>query len=78
MNSPLEATNHQAVTNNAMINVGDLIKQIVHFELKPLKEKILNLRSQLSHKIKKVEDFQIEIIDPNIKCGTFYEIGKGM
>jgi len=29
-----------------------------------------------SHKIKKVVDFQIEIIDPNIKCDTSYEIIK--
>jgi len=59
-----------------MLNVGDLIKQIVNFELNPLKEEIVNLRSQLSHKIKSVEDYQIEIIDPNIKCDTSYEIIK--
>jgi len=67
MNPPQEHTNHQAITNNTMLNVGDLIIQIVNFELNPLKEEIVNLRSQLSHKIKSVEDYQIEIIDPNIK-----------
>jgi len=30
MNSPLETTNHQTVTNNAMLNIGDLIKQIIN------------------------------------------------
>jgi len=67
MNPPQEHTNHHAITNNTMLNVGDLIIQIVNFELNPLKEEIINLRSQLSHKIKSVEDYQIEIIDPNIK-----------
>jgi len=37
---------------------------------------IVNLRSQLSHKIKSVEDYQIEIIDPNINIDTSYEIIK--
>jgi len=64
--------------NNKQYNVGDLIKQIVNFELNPLKEEIVNLRSQLSHKIKSVEDYQIEIIDPNIKCDTSYEIIKSV
>jgi len=63
ISSPQE--HHQAITNNTMLNVGDLIKQIVNFELNPLKEEIVNLRSQLSHKIKTVEDYQIEIINPN-------------
>jgi len=67
MNPPQEHTNHQAITNNTMLNVGDLIIQIVNFELNPLKEEIVNLRSQLSHKIKSVEDYQIEIIDPKFK-----------
>jgi len=31
---------------------------------------------KLSHKIKTVEDYQIEIIDPNSKCDTSYEIIK--
>jgi len=38
----------------------------------------VNLRSQLSHKVKKVKDFQIEFIDPNIKCDTTYEIIKSV
>jgi len=59
---------HQAITTI----------QIVNFELNPLKEEIVNLRSQLSHKIKSVEDYQIEIIDPNIKCETSYEIIKSV
>jgi len=76
INSPQE--HHQAITNNTMLSVGDLIKQIVNFELNPLREEIVNLRSQLSHKIKSVEDYQIEIIDPNIKCDTSYEIIKSV
>jgi len=76
INPPQE--HHQAITNNTMLNVGDLIKEIVNFELNPLKEEIVNLRSQLSHKIKTVEDYQIEIIDPNIKCATSYEIIKSV
>jgi len=78
MNPPQEHTNHQAITNNTILNVGDLIKQIVNFELNPLKEEIVNLRSQLSHKIKSVEDYQKEIIFPNIKCDTSYEIIKSV
>jgi len=65
INPPQE--HHQAITNSTMLNVGDLIKQIVNFELNLLKEEIVYLRSQLSHKIKSVEDYQIELIDPNIK-----------
>jgi len=61
MNLPQEHTNHLAITNNTMLNIGDLITQIVNFELNPLKEGIVNLRSQISHKIKSVEDYQIEI-----------------
>jgi len=62
MNPPQEHTNHQAITNNTMLNVGDLI----------------NLRSQLSHKIKSIEDYQIESINQNIKCDTFYDIIKSV
>jgi len=76
ISSPQE--HHQAVTNNTMLNVGDLIKQIVNFELNPLKKKIVNLRSQLSHKNKSVEDSQIEIVYPNIKCDASYEIIKSV
>jgi len=38
----------------------------------------VNFRSHLFHKIKKVEDFQVEIIDPKIKCNTSYEIVKSV
>jgi len=61
-----------------MLNVGDLIKQIVNFALNPLKEEIVNLRSQLSHKIQSVEDYQIDILDPNINCDTSYEIIRSL
>jgi len=44
----------------------------------PLKEENVNFRSHLFHKIKKVEDFQVEIIDPKIKCNTSYEIVKSV
>jgi len=70
MNTPQALTNHQAVTNNTILNVGDLIKQIVNFELNPLKEEIVNLGWH--HKIKTIEDYKIEIIDPNIKCVREY------
>jgi len=35
INPPQE--HHQSITNNTMLNVGDLIKQIVNFELNPLR-----------------------------------------
>jgi len=38
----------------------------------------VNFRPQASYKIKKVEDYQIEIIYPNIKCDTSYEIIKSV
>jgi len=72
MNPPQEHTDHNVVTNNTM-----LIKPIVNFDLNPLKE-IKNLRSHLSHKVKTVEDYQIEIIDLSIKCDTSYEIIKSV
>jgi len=36
----------------------------------------VSLKAQLNQNIKKVEDFQVEVIEPNIKCETSFEIIK--
>jgi len=36
----------------------------------------MSLKAQLNQNIKKVEDFQVEVIYPNIKCETSFEIIK--
>jgi len=38
----------------------------------------VSLKAQLNQNIKKVEDFQVEVIHPNIKCETSFEIIKSV
>jgi len=59
--------------NNQVI---DLIAHIVNKELSPLKNEIVRLKAQLNQNIKEVEDFQVEVIYPNIKRETSFEIIK--
>jgi len=47
-------------------------------ELNPLRNEIVSLKAQLNQDIKKVEDFQVEVIDPNIKFKTSFEIIKSV
>jgi len=61
--------------------VEDLIsdfKKILKMSEPSTSQTWANKRSQLSHNIKSVEDYQIEIIDPSINCDTFYEIIKSV
>jgi len=65
-----------ASSSQANNQVSDLIAHIVNNELNPLRNEIVSLKTQLNQNIKKVEDFQVEVIDPNIKCETSFEIIK--
>jgi len=56
--------------------VSDFIAHIVNNELSPLRNEIVSLKAQLNQYIKKVEDFLVEVIDPNFKCETSFEIIK--
>jgi len=55
-----------------------LIAHIVNNELNPFRNEIVSLKAQLNQNIKKVEDFQVEVIDPNIKCETSFETIKSV
>jgi len=61
-----------------LVNVSDLITHIVYNELNPLRNEILSLKAQQNHNIKKVEDFKVEVVDPNIKCETLIEVIKSV
>jgi len=57
-----------ASSSQANNQVNELIAHIVNNELNPLRNEIVSLKAQLNQNIKKVDDFQVEVIDPNIKC----------
>lgn len=78
MTSPSSAMASSSQASNQSFNVSDLITLIVNNELNPLKDEIVRLKSQLNHKINKVEDYQVESHDPTIKCETSYEIIKSV
>jgi len=65
-----------ASSSQANNQVSDLIAHIVNNELNPLRNEIVSLKAQVNQNIKKVEDFQVEVINPNIKCETSFEIIK--
>jgi len=67
-----------ASSSQANNQVNDLIVHIVNNELNPLRNEIVSLKAQLNQNIKKVEDFQVEVIDPNIKCETSIKIIKSV
>jgi len=63
-----------ASSSQANNQVSDLIAHIVNNKLNPLRNEIVSLKAQQNQNIKKVEDIQVEVIDPNIKCETSFEI----
>jgi len=67
-----------ASSKQANYEVSELIAHIVNNELNPLRNEIVSLKAQLNQNIKKVEDFQVEVIVPNIKCETSFEIIKSV
>jgi len=67
-----------ASSSQANNQVSELIAHIVSNELIPLRNEIVSLKAQLNQNIKKVKDFQVEVIDPNIKCETSFEIIKSV
>jgi len=58
--------------------MSDLMAHIVNNELNPLRNEIVSLKAELNQNIKKVEDCQVEVIDPNIKCETSFEFIKSV
>jgi len=67
-----------ASSSQANNQVSELIAHIANNELNPLRNEIVSLKAQLKQNIKKVEDFQVEVIDPNIKCETSFKIIKSV
>jgi len=67
-----------ASRRQASNQVSDLFAHIVNNDLNPLRNEIVSLKAQLNRNIKKVDDFQVKVIDPNIKCETSFEIIKSV